>query len=187
MSKIVGIDLALSNIGICIFDGKDYKTFLITTSSKDSWFNRISIILNELDRLITHEDKVYIEGYSHGSKFNRELLGEVGGVVKKFIIEKTGKEPVYVSPTQVKKFATGKGKAPPCPKGETKSRWPKKWIKDQVKLLFGREFKTEHETDAFMIALLGATLETVGNQKDILDDLPKHQKEVIQKLLKEED
>jgi crossover junction endodeoxyribonuclease RuvC len=56
-------------------------------------------------------DLVLIEGYSYGSKFSHaHALGELGGVLKVAILE-AGKRLIIPSPSELKKWATGKGNA----------------------------------------------------------------------------
>lgn len=50
----------------------------------------------------------FIEGYSFGSKNNREKLGELGGLLKYFL-HVNGWTIHVVQPTTLKKFVTGKG------------------------------------------------------------------------------
>lgn len=52
-----------------------------------------------------------MEGYAHGAKFNREKMGELGGIVKLSWYAAFGEDPIIVSPTVLKKYVTGKGTA----------------------------------------------------------------------------
>lgn len=54
-----------------------------------------------------------MEGYAPGAKFNREILGELGGVTKLLLAEAFPECILRIaSPTALKKFVTGKGSAP---------------------------------------------------------------------------
>ena len=56
---------------------------------------------------------IAMENYSPGSKFGREKLGELGGLVKKTLRQHVPGDagyPTLVVPTQVKLFVTGSGK-----------------------------------------------------------------------------
>ena len=54
---------------------------------------------------------VAMEGYANGKTFNREKMGELGGVVKLAHATVFGFDPEIVPPTTLKKFVTGKGTA----------------------------------------------------------------------------
>jgi Holliday junction resolvasome RuvABC endonuclease subunit len=53
---------------------------------------------------------MFIEGYAMGAKFNREALGELGGVLR-LAAFRNGWNIVVVAPTALKKFVTKGGKA----------------------------------------------------------------------------
>lgn len=55
--------------------------------------------------------KMAMEGYSFGSKLNRELLGELGGLVKMIWFLNTGQDPEIIAPTALKLAIAGKGNA----------------------------------------------------------------------------
>ena len=183
---ILGIDLSLSNTGLALLLGDKIKSETVSTSPKETWVDRVRKIEAKIIEYAAEADEIYIENYSFNSKFGREILAEVGGIIRKLLIERFGKEPKKISPTQAKLFATGRGKAPACPKGEVKSRWTKKWLMEEVKKNFNVAFNTDHETDAFVVATIGRTLQMVSDGYLDIDSLPNHQKKIIKSLWEEE-
>lgn len=113
----VGIDQSYSGFGLVWLDDLDYTTKLFDfTKGKNSDGKRLKIIYDNISWIfwgLEHHYDCYIamEGYAHGAKFNREKLGELGGVVKLAVYEVFKKEPMVVSPTVLKKHTTGNGKA----------------------------------------------------------------------------
>lgn len=86
---------------------------------------------------------IAIEGYAPGAKFNREILGELGGITRLAVhdaLSDVCPPPLIVPPTSVKKFATGKGNAP---KDNVLLAVYKKW---------GVEFKSNDLADAYTVA-----------------------------------
>jgi Holliday junction resolvasome RuvABC endonuclease subunit len=56
---------------------------------------------------------VVTEGYAPSSKFNREVMGELGGITKLVLAELFDEWQLYTaSPSALKKFVTGSGNAP---------------------------------------------------------------------------
>lgn len=187
--KVMGIDLALRNTGLVLIDlfkGDVIKSENIVTKKEDDWISCVSKIETKVEEYLNEADMVYMENYSFNASHGREVLGEVGGVVKKLIVEKTGHLPRLVPPLTLKLFATGKGRVPACPEGEVKSTWGKRWTMEKVKQNFGQDFDTDHETDAFVAATIGRILYLVKKGKISINTLPEHQQRVITKLLEEE-
>jgi Holliday junction resolvasome RuvABC endonuclease subunit len=186
----IGIDLSLTSTGVAKRTLKDSKLIVEThafkTTSAMKWTDRINSIREGVISVLEPDTtKVYMENYAFGSKFNRECLGELGGVIRE-ALELREIEIIKFAPTKVKMFATGRGAAPPVPVGEAKSTWAKKWMMNNVKTNFGYEFDTDDETDAFVIATLGETVEMVKNNPSIVEMLPSYQQKAISKILEEE-
>src|SRR6056300_488520 len=131
---IVGIDYSLTSPAVCIncddeymfyyltskkkyigqmakniigFEHKEYKTPIERFSQISTWainqFNRLSYDLKNL--------KVFIEGYSFGSKGQAVFqIAEKCGILK-YRLQEFGVDYETVVPSVVKKGATGKGKA----------------------------------------------------------------------------
>lgn len=181
----VGLDLSYTSTGIAYIDDRTLETEAVKTTSSIPWIDRVHIIRDAILRYIEPNATVYIENYAFGSTWGRESLGELGGVVRE-ALESRGVRIIKIAPTKVKMFATGKGKAPACPPGKAKSTWPKKWMMEKVKENFGYDFNTDDETDAFVIATIGYTVETALKHPSILEQLPPHQRKVVIEIIKEE-
>lgn len=114
--KIMGIDLSLSSPGFAITDCNvpiHYEN--ITTSPDDEWFERIIQIRDKVIELIDsyNPDMILVENYSFGSRYDREVLGEVHGALFYILGLRGDLEKVFrvVSPTTLKSFITGNGRA----------------------------------------------------------------------------
>lgn len=178
--KIVGIDASLTGTGICtMFVGKgllcdgDWYTSLIKPVAK-SGPERLIEIRDQVADFIRDADLIVLEGYSFGSKGAGVFqTAELGGVLRVMIHER-GKWLVEVAPTQLKKFATGKGNTK---KEEVKLGVFKRW---------GVEFKTNDETDAFVLAKIGEAI--IGEaiiDEAVRDRLTKPQREIVDQLMGE--
>lgn len=183
--RVLGIDLSFSP-GVAIVD----KTGLIAsdsirTKAEQPWAERVELIKDLVIRFAQNSDVIYMENYAYNSKFGREVLGELGGVIKWYLTLHNKEPKGLIAPTQVKKFATGRGKAPAVPVGEAKSTWAKKWMMNEVNKNFGQAFKIHDEADAFMVATIGRTLESIKTGLLDVNSLPKHQKAVVLKILGE--
>lgn len=84
-----------------------------------------------------------IEGYSYGSIFNAPQMGELGAAVR-FACLRAGVPFVEVSPSSLKKFATGQGTK--VPKDAVMMHVFKKW---------GFESPTNNVADAYVLARIG--------------------------------
>lgn len=78
-------------------------------SEEERWNNIAEHFINMLDCNIP-PSKIYIEGYSMGSKGRVFAIAENTAIIK-HLMWKNGNTIVSVPPTTVKKFATGKGNA----------------------------------------------------------------------------
>lgn len=113
----VGLDQSYSGFGIVIVTPFETKPLLWKFPPTGSDGMRLGDIYVSLITIFTRfqdtYDEVHIamEGYANGAKFNREKLGELGGVVKLAHATVFGSDPLVVPPTSLKKFITGKGNA----------------------------------------------------------------------------
>lgn len=107
--------------------------------------------------------RVCLEGYAYGARFQREALGELGGVTRLALARTIGAERVtIVPPTALKKFVSGKGQA------------PKDVMLLKTHLKWGVEFDSNNLADAYGLARIAEALETGGRhayEREVLDAL----------------
>lgn len=130
----VGLDQSYSGFGVVKLDNEgDPQTRLWKFPPKDSAGMRLGDIYVMLVTFFTQLQNAYdevhiaMEGYANGRTFNREKMGELGGVVKMSHATVFGTDPTVVPPTSLKKFVTGKGTAS---KDDMVSAVQSKWAKD---------------------------------------------------------
>lgn len=186
MTTVLGLDLSLSSTGLAIVrDGELYSCTAIPTSKDMPWVDRIKAVLREIDKHLNNYqvDTAYIENYSFDAKFGREVLGELHGVVMYYLTQR--EIPFHkVSPTQVKLFATGQGRAPSPPEGVAKSTWPKKWVVEAVNKRYNEDFRLSEndKVDAFLVALLGYYVE-LSRTNNLPVNLLDYQQKVVNAIL----
>lgn len=119
MSSIMGIDQSFTSTGIVIQGHDGHLTYMTIETKKTDHplekFHRAIDISNQIVKLISDYDvtKVNIEGLAMGNikgNANRDLAS-LQGVIVTHILEDTLAEVNVVTPTSLKKFATGKGNA----------------------------------------------------------------------------
>jgi Holliday junction resolvasome RuvABC endonuclease subunit len=130
----VGLDQSYSGFGVVKLDNAgDTQTQLWKFPPTDSDGMRLGEINVRLITLFTQlqdaYDEVHIamEGYANGRTFNREKMGELGGIVKLSHATVFGTDPTILPPTSLKKFVTGKGTAS---KEDMINAVQSKWSKD---------------------------------------------------------
>ena len=163
--KIVGIDASLTSTGIAatIYGELDNAVSTRSINSNKKGTDRLIEIKEEVYKSVFGADLVLIEGYSYASPNQAHQVGELGGVLRVMLAENNLKV-LEVAPTQLKKFATGKGNAS---KEEIAVAAYKKW---------GIECRTNDETDAAVLVYIG--LAYMG----YTDNLTAYQQEVIDAL-----
>jgi crossover junction endodeoxyribonuclease RuvC len=167
----VGLDLSLCSSGFSMKDGQNIHMETIKTVPKDfpNDLARLIHIRNAIMgkipknvRMICIED--FFTGLHPGSGIGLAMLG----ATVRLALYEAGYPMVIVSPTQVKKFVTGKGA------GE------KSLILREVYRRYGLECKNDNESDAATLMFLAESLITGWN-----NDTPKFQVEVISTVRKE--
>lgn len=114
----IGIDQSYSGFGLVVLDSEGNEEInLWKFPAKGSDAARLQEIHDTLNGFFIGKKSLYkncymaMEGYALGSKFNREKLGELGGIVKLSWYRAMGTDPDIYPPTVLKKFLTGKGNA----------------------------------------------------------------------------
>lgn len=162
--KIVGIDPSLTGTGIYIIDD-DNEPWHSCLENELTGPERLVYIRNVVMTAVYDADLVVIENYSYGSSTQAYQAGELGGLLRVMFYE-TGLTVLPVSPTQIKKFATGKSGA------------KKEIIIKEVYKRWGVEFDTNDEADAFVLAKIGQAYHPdlyvegmTAFQKEVIDAL----------------
>lgn len=143
---IIGMDPSLTGFAICEIHGNDPEIRLLTSEPAlgvHSRINRFSGLATQALEAIPHFCMVFIETYGWSSRGDAVTsLAEMGGILR-FALIGAGHQIVEVTPNLIKKFATGKGSGD---KGFVQAHVAKRW---------GMIFKTNDETDAYVLARIG--------------------------------
>ena len=128
MSAFVGVDQALTKIGLCVIaDGQIAKLHLIKTPTKLKGPERLTFLrdslLAELKPWKKKISKAAIEAQSLGSLGDIDQLGQINGVVQ-VLLSDLGAPPLKVPPAVLKKFVSGNGQAD---KGRMRRATHKHW------------------------------------------------------------
>ena len=161
---IVGIDPSLTGTGLFFTsDGMTHKI----SPPKDMASNpiqRLSWLRTSLHHeLVRHQTTklAVIEGYSMGSKFQREALGEWGGVLRLVLLNLGFQKIAVVAPTTLKKFVIGHAKKGQSGKDVMLLKTFQRW---------GVEFSDHDLSDAFCLAKAGEVLfNGEGTKTDLLN------------------
>ena len=115
MKLFVGVDQALRKIGVSIIRGDSVELLRLIVPPKEL---RDAVRLQFLEDALAHAlepfphaDGVAMEGQSYGSEGRIDQLGQIGGIVKLFLLKRYGVSPLVVPPSTLKKFVTGNGQA----------------------------------------------------------------------------
>jgi crossover junction endodeoxyribonuclease RuvC len=157
---VVGIDPSLCGTALCLID-EDMAVQMMRFPSDSAGmevkarFGRYRLLVHSVVSHIPWDgaeiERVLIESYSFGSKGNAVLnIAEYGGMLRDRLITETDlldfPSPIEVSPTVVKKFATGKGNGDKMAVAVALSR------------RYDVQYGTSDEYDAYAIARIGACL-----------------------------
>ncbi len=141
--KILGLDLSLTASGWAIYDGDSHMSGVITSKLKDP--DRMLDIEEQIDCLLSSYaiEQVIIEDFAYGAR-GKGLFQIAGlGWLIRCLLARNKQTYILVSPSELKKFVTGKGNAP----------------KDIMMLKcykkFGIEFGDNNECDAYCLARYG--------------------------------
>jgi crossover junction endodeoxyribonuclease RuvC len=163
-----GFDLSLTASGIVILDyyGNVKESHVIKVKSKGS--ERLDDIQKLIRSIISRYniELVCIEGYATGAVGKTYHIGELGGVIR-LLLHRMKIPYIDPKPTQVKKYATGKGGGEGGSKDQVTLHVFKKW---------NFEAKDNNEADAYVLARIALAL----CDRDC--GLASYQKEVIAQI-----
>lgn len=156
----VGIDQSYTGFALAIVNPSGYAINVYTGKGKGvdrlldiQHFLKASLFgLNST--LGIHD--VAMEGYAPGSKFGREMAGELGGMVK-MTLHGQNVYPLIVAPSSLKKYATGSGKTS---KDQIMMHVLKKW---------GAEISDNNAADAYVLARIAAGYADHKYEQEVLD------------------
>lgn len=150
MSVVMGIDPSLSSSGICYGDGRKSISGIVKLKpgidprEVGNRVRRVKKIAEGVEKYLKESSPslVMIESYSYGSRTGGEYLGELGGVLRSRIY-KYCNQVLEVSPSAVKKFATGKGNS------------KKELVIGHILKRWDILFETTDEADAYVLYRIG--------------------------------
>ena len=135
--RILAIDPSLNQTGICWPDG---NTVTIKPPAKLTGAGRLHSLRAKVNAALLNAcpiDLVVLEDYAYGAKGSSIIqIAEWGGVLRLALAE-AGMTMAIVSPTALKKYATGKGNA------------NKALVVSALTNRAGRQFDTDDEADAW--------------------------------------
>jgi Holliday junction resolvasome RuvABC endonuclease subunit len=160
--KIVGLDLSLTSTGVCV-DGVTWSM-----KPKTRGPERLRALRDYVKEQCQGAAMAIIEGYSFGSRGRATFsIGELGGVIRLMLFEE-GIPYLEMSPSSLKKFATGKGNG------------DKTLIVQAAAVRAGRIFSDSDQADAWWLWQVGLALYDADNPKAV--KLPKTNLEVLKGL-----
>ncbi len=170
MGMVMGIDPSFTGTGLILLDDKTAEVLhcqLIKTNAKNTLPQRVKQVLKAVQDVGMNDIRVVsIEGFSYGSMGNAMIsMGYLGYRIREMLEE--FKLPfIEPAPSQVKKYATGKGNC------------GKDLILQQVYKRWGVEFTDNNLADAYVLAqigrgYLGEDLTLIKAQCEVIDALRK--------------
>lgn len=170
----MGIDQSFSGLGICFINthGEDYSYVKAFPPTKyGSGVMRLSAIQEYITGFFPDFDfpsLVCIEGYAYGSKFGREIAGELSAAIRLALIEYISeKDIITVPPKRLKKFVTDNGSA------------SKKLMVEIANKKWNLEETDHNAVDAFGLAKIAKYLLDSNStynfpyEKEVIDELRK--------------
>ena len=155
--RIAGLDLSVSRIGYAAPDGTTYS--ITPKAGADDGARRLYELKHSLEIVLRRDpplpDLVVIENYSLGSpgKISLVRLGEIGGVIRERLFE-LDVDYVEVTPSNLKRFATGNGAAD-------------KPMMERAAYEAGATARNHDEADAFLLRRMGRAAH--GLESPLLD------------------
>lgn len=166
-----GLDISLSNTGLTIYDYKKHKYKHLSFKFKGSTYSRMYQLDRKIQKIFNKyiPDLVVIEGYSYGSRNNRETLGETSYAVKRSLLRSSklgiSIPALIVAPQSLKKFVALKAK-------NVKSNDKKKYIHKIVTEEWGMKTENHDQSDSCVLCVMGINMIGVINfykNKDFFD------------------
>jgi len=162
--RVVGLDPSLTSTGIALLRcGNELEPITTAIKTNLTGISRLMHIRDYVKKYSEGADLVVVEGYAFSKGDHAHAKGELGGVLRLMVVD-SGINLLEVTPNQLKKFATGEHNA------------SKEKVAVGVYKRWGKEFKENDETDAYVLAEIGRAY--LGLE----DKLTAYQQEVIDAL-----
>jgi len=163
-----GFDLSLTASGIIVLNSKGEVKERHVIKSKLKGQERLEEILNRIKAIIEpyNIQLVCVEGYAMGGMGRVFDIAELGGIVK-FHLYQSKQTFLTPTPTQVKKYATGKGGGPNAGKDQVTMHVFKNWYFEAV---------DNNEADSYVLARISLALSGFDTalkayQKEVIDQI----------------
>jgi len=150
MTLYTGVDVSLTATAVVSIDETGEERYIFSElgyplkSSSTTWeeIERAEIIAKGVVSFINGKKFSAIEGYAYAAKGRSILqIAELGGIIRHMILQQKWEDkPVFIPPTSLKKFCTGKGRA------------DKKKIAECVKIIWNFSSKDDNIVDAYVLA-----------------------------------
>jgi len=168
---ILGIDFSLTATGVCAITDGEAESITIRSVKEEHWFDfpkRVTGIAFDIEEWVGDRDPyVILESPAFAAKSSSldRMFGGWWLLLDVLTTTCSFDPPLLVTPSQVKKFATGKGNAG----------------KDEVMLATARRYPdvvigNNNEADALTIAAIGAA----AYEEPFTSTLTKYQQEVVE-------
>jgi Holliday junction resolvasome RuvABC endonuclease subunit len=171
INRIIGLDLSLNHTGFAEYnlDMDQVIGYGTLESGKLRGAERLGFVKQSVTNRLRPAEGFplfLIEGYAFGAKGDQAYqIGELGGLIRHLLWE-VGSTVMVVTPTQLKKYVTGKGTV------------EKNLILKEVYKRFGYDVEDDNVADALVLMELGRALVNDTNRK-----LTEWQKVIINDLL----
>jgi crossover junction endodeoxyribonuclease RuvC len=164
LPRVLGLDLSLTATGWCV--GSSVVEWGIHDMKKLAGMERLAAIQTAVQEQARTADLIVLEDFAFGAK--GQAVFEIAGLgyLIRYWLWKNSHRFVLVSPTQLKKFITGRGNV------------NKEIVIREVYRRWGHVVDDNNQADAIVLAyigmaLTGASEPTTGEQRAIVADLRK--------------
>lgn len=176
--RAIGLDMSITCAGVAVVRvtdcGLSWTVNRVRSApGKVCDAMRYHLLCEEISDIICLRptDMVFIEEYAYGANGQITRIAELGGILRYKLLVEQGFDAARwfeVGQSSLKKFVTGKGNI------------HKEQVMKEVYKRFGFDAQDNNEADACGLAMLGGTMINLENKPDI----PKHQREAINAVLK---
>jgi crossover junction endodeoxyribonuclease RuvC len=169
--NILGLDLSLTGTGWCVNTDLELKVGTVDTKKIDG-FPRLHKILHEILGLVVEREIecVVMEDFSFASKGRGIFqIGGLGYIVRYFLWN-NGMPFYLVAPSQLKKFATGKGNS------------DKSIIIKEIYRKWGADINDDNQADAYVLSRIGHGVFDVDTkflsyEQEVISEIKKQRKD----------